>query len=77
MQRLPAVWARRASPATKRRQHMAHAHLLPTLPPSLVLPADFSHFDMIHLGGYVSALSPFWMVAFDTRELAVPAWHPC
>lgn len=23
---------------------------------------------MIHLGGYVSALSPFWMVAFDTRE---------
>lgn len=39
--------------------------------------ADFSHFDMIHLGGYVSALSPFWMVAFDTRELPVPAWHPC
>jgi hypothetical protein len=31
------------------------------------MTTDFSHFDMIHLGGYVSALSPFWMVAFDTR----------
>lgn len=28
--------------------------------------AGYQHFDMIHLGGYISALSPFWMVAFTS-----------
>lgn len=27
----------------------------------------FHHFDMIHCGGYLSALSPLWIVAFNTR----------
>ncbi len=30
------------------------------------------HFDMIHYGGYLSALSPFWMVAFDKGPLVLP-----
>lgn len=30
------------------------------------LTTHYNHFDMIHLGGYVSALAPFWMVAFTT-----------
>lgn len=25
------------------------------------------HFDMIHFGGYLSALSPLFVVAFNTR----------
>ena len=25
----------------------------------------YTHFDMIHYGGYVSALSPFWMVVSE------------
>ena len=29
------------------------------------LTTGAAHFDMIHLGGYVSALAPFWMVAFS------------
>lgn len=29
------------------------------------LTTHANHFDMIHLGGYVSALAPFWMVAFS------------
>ena len=28
------------------------------------LTTRFSHFDMIHLGSYLSALSPLWIVAF-------------
>lgn len=30
------------------------------------LPAGFQHFDVIHWGGYISALSPFWIVAFNS-----------
>ena len=44
----------------------------PPLPPSThthtQTHAGLSHFDMIHYGGYVSALSPFWMVLFETGE---------
>lgn len=40
-----------------------HPHHLPT--PTLFL--GYQHFDMIHLGGYISALSPFWMVAFQAE----------
>lgn len=28
------------------------------------LTTNFAHFDMIHYGSYISALSPFWIVAF-------------
>ena len=28
------------------------------------LTTRFAHFDMIHLGSYLSALSPLWIVAF-------------
>ncbi|GAB4823238.1 hypothetical protein N2152v2_010284 [Parachlorella kessleri] len=31
------------------------------------MTTGFQHFDMIHLGGYISALSPFWIVAFNTE----------
>lgn len=31
------------------------------------LTTKFAHFDMIHYGSYVSALSPFWIVAFPTH----------
>ncbi|KAK9797081.1 hypothetical protein WJX73_005081 [Symbiochloris irregularis] len=30
------------------------------------LTTSYSHYDMIHLGGYLSALSPFWMAGFAT-----------
>ena len=30
----------------------------------------YSHFDMIHYGSYVSALSPLWMAAFTTGKRA-------
>jgi hypothetical protein len=36
------------------------------------LTTRFAHFDMIHYGGYVSALSPFWMVVFQ-KGAGVPA----
>jgi len=29
------------------------------------LTTHANHFDMVHYGGYVSALAPFWMVAFN------------
>ncbi|BDA46855.1 hypothetical protein COCOBI_09-3080 [Coccomyxa sp. Obi] len=32
------------------------------------LTTKFAHFDMIHYGSYISALSPFWIVAFPTHE---------
>ena len=28
----------------------------------------YSHFDMIHYGSYVSALSPLWMALFTTGD---------
>lgn len=28
----------------------------------------YSHFDMIHYGSYVSALSPLWMALFTTGK---------
>ena len=28
----------------------------------------YSHFDMIHYGSYISALSPLWMALFTTGE---------
>lgn len=31
------------------------------------LTTNFAHFDMIHYGSYISALSPFWIVAFPTH----------
>ena len=33
------------------------------------LTTHANHFDMVHYGGYVSALAPFWMVAFNTGAL--------
>ncbi len=32
----------------------------------------WSHFDMIHYGGYLSALSPLFLVAFNTLWSTVP-----
>lgn len=29
----------------------------------------YSHFDMIHYGSYVSALSPLWMALFTTGDV--------
>ena len=29
------------------------------------LTTHANHFDMVHYGGYVSALAPFWIVAFN------------
>ena len=29
----------------------------------------YSHFDMIHYGSYVSALSPLWMALFTTGDI--------
>ena len=40
----------------------------PPPPPRSASPADVQPFDAIHWGGYVSALSPFWMVTFDAGE---------
>jgi hypothetical protein len=37
------------------------------------LTTGFTHFDMIHYGSYVSALSPFWIVAFPTHGALPPA----
>lgn len=37
---------------------------------SCCLFAGYQHFDMIHLGSYLSALSPFWLVAFQTEWAA-------
>ena len=36
------------------------------------LTTHYQHFDMIHLGGYVSALSPLWMSIFDTGGPLIP-----
>ena len=43
--------------------------LCPLINASHRLHAGFSHFDVIHIGGYISALSPLWMVAFDRGTL--------
>ena len=29
-----------------------------------------AHFDMIHLGSYISALSPLWIVAFPAHGMS-------
>jgi len=34
------------------------------------LTTHANHFDMVHYGGYVSALAPFWMVAFNKGATA-------
>ena len=31
------------------------------------MTAHISHFDVIHYGGYVSAISPFWLVAMQSK----------
>ena len=41
----------------------------------------YSHFDMIHYGSYVSALSPLWMALFTTGDVSwrikcLPHPHP-
>ncbi len=51
------------------------------------LTTHANHFDMVHYGGYVSALAPFWIVAFNAGadavasrvliSLAVPGRAPC
>ena len=33
------------------------------------LTTRFAHFDMIHLGSYLSALSPLWIVAFPDQGM--------
>lgn len=30
------------------------------------LTTRFNHYDMIHYGGYLSALSPFWIALLNT-----------
>lgn len=44
------------------------------------LTTRFAHFDMIHLGSYLSALSPLWIVAFPDHgvhlDLPAPARLP-
>ena len=37
----------------------------------------YSHFDMIHYGSYVSALSPVWMALFSTGKFAVFVLTKC
>ena len=32
------------------------------------LLANFEHFDVIHWGGYISGLAPFWIVFFRPGE---------
>ena len=34
------------------------------------LTTRFAHFDMIHLGSYLSALSPLWIVAFPDHGMS-------
>lgn len=34
------------------------------VPVTGALLAEVSHFDMIHWGGYLSGLAPFWIVFF-------------
>lgn len=36
----------------------------------------YSHFDMIHYGSYVSALSPLWMALFTTGDGLQTSLHP-
>lgn len=40
------------------------------------LTTDMSHFDMIHYGSYISALSPFWML-FSGRKNPTPNNPSC
>lgn len=40
------------------------------------LTTHYNHFEMIHLGGYVSALAPFWMVAFTAGTSPAGARTP-
>jgi hypothetical protein len=54
--RLPAELQSRTAPAGRPSRAAGYS---PTR-------AGYQHFDMIHLGGYISALSPFWMVAFTS-----------
>ena len=44
--------------------------------------SHYEHFDMIHYGSYLSALSPFWLAAFQRGEshsfvsqTAAPCWQ--
>lgn len=42
------------------------------------MTTSFAHFDMIHYGSYISALSPFWIVAFPghgVHQLASSLWE--
>lgn len=55
-------------------------------PPSPPPPTGFQHFDMIHFGSYLSALSPFWLVIWPaewaaamfvlTLSLGEAVWSP-
>ncbi len=36
----------------------------------------YSHFDMIHYGSYVSALSPLWMALFTTGDILNQSMTP-
>ena len=60
------------------RDRTSENPLLPSLTWCLTRPAwhglqvgalttRFEHFDMIHYGSYLSALSPFWIVAFPAH----------
>lgn len=47
-----------------------HAGMIIFLVPIVgALTTRFAHFDMIHLGSYLSALSPLWIVAFPDQGM--------
>ncbi len=41
------------------------------------LTTRFAHFDMIHLGSYLSALSPLWIVAFPDHGMPLRSALRC
>ena len=64
-----------------------HAGMIIFLVPFVgALTTHCTHFDMIHLGSYLSALSPLWIVAFPSHSehsscssplARLHHWSPC